>query len=180
MQFSGSAVALFLGLMLVLGLLVAYASGVGRRAHKPIPDVPTGNPAMERKVVVILALLVLTGLLLNGYGMVESRRQEEALTRQEAIGIARGIETYTTLCMGCHGIDGTGAVVPGTNPPLVAPALNRPDLQPDPKRSGWLAVGCTGYLKQSLAKEEDQPWILRRPELAIDLESEDVPVEARA
>ena len=132
MQLSGPAVALFLGLMLVLGLLVAYASGVGRRAHKPIPDVPTGNPAMERKVVVILALLVLTGLLLNGYGMVESRRQEEALTRQEAIGISRGIETYTTLCMGCHGIDGTGAVVPDTNPPLVAPALNRPDLQPDP------------------------------------------------
>jgi hypothetical protein len=54
------------------------------------------------------------------------------------------------------------------------------DLQPDPKRSGWLTVGCTGYLKQSLAKEEDQTWILRRPELAIDLESEDVPVEAAA
>ena len=54
------------------------------------------------------------------------------------------------------------------------------DLQPDPKRSGWLVVGCTGYLKQSLAKEEDQPWILRRPELAIDRESEDVPVEAAA
>jgi hypothetical protein len=54
------------------------------------------------------------------------------------------------------------------------------DLQPDPKRSGWLAVRCTGYLKQSLAKEEDQSWILRRPKLAIDLESEDVPVEAAA
>jgi hypothetical protein len=54
------------------------------------------------------------------------------------------------------------------------------DLQPDPKRSGWLAVRCTGYLKQSLAKEEDQPWVVGRPELAIDLESEDVPVEAAA
>src|SRR3954451_23824238 len=28
------------------------------------------------------------------------------------------------------------------------------DLQPDPKRSGWLTVGCTGYLQQSLAQEE--------------------------
>jgi hypothetical protein len=51
------------------------------------------------------------------------------------------------------------------------------DLQPDPKRSGWLVVGCTGYLEQSLAEEEDQPWILRRPELAIDRESKNVPVE---
>jgi hypothetical protein len=51
------------------------------------------------------------------------------------------------------------------------------DLQPDPKRSGWLVVGCTGYLKQSLAKVEDQSWLLRRPELAIDRESEDVTVE---
>jgi hypothetical protein len=55
-----------------------------------------------------------------------------------------------------------------------------PDLQPDPKRSGRLAVGCTGYLQQSLAQEEDQSWILRRPELAIDREPEDVPVEAAA
>jgi hypothetical protein len=54
------------------------------------------------------------------------------------------------------------------------------DLQPDPKRSGWLVVECAGYLKQSLAEEEDQPWILRRPELAIDRESEDVPVETAA
>jgi hypothetical protein len=51
------------------------------------------------------------------------------------------------------------------------------DLQPDPKRSARLVVGCTGYLEKSLAKEEDQPRILGRPELAVDRESEDVPVE---
>jgi hypothetical protein len=50
-------------------------------------------------------------------------------------------------------------------------------LQPDPKRSCRLVVGCTGYLEQCLAKEEDQPRILRRPELAVDRESKDVPVE---
>ena len=132
MAISTAAVAVFIGLMLLLGLLVVYASGVGRRAHEPISDTPTGNPAMERKVIVVLGLIILTGLLLNVYGLVEPRRQENALRRQEAISIHRGIETYTTLCMGCHGIDGTGAVVPGTNPPLVAPALNRPDMQPDP------------------------------------------------
>lgn len=52
------------------------------------------------------------------------------------------------------------------------------DLQPDPKRPYWLVVGCTGYREQSLAEEEDQPWILSRPELAVDRESKDVPVEA--
>jgi mono/diheme cytochrome c family protein len=131
-QLSASAVVLFVGLMLLLGLLVVYASGVGTRAHKPIPDSPTGNPSMERKVVVTLGLLIVAGVLLIGYGMVEERRQEEALKRQESIAIHRGIETYTTNCMGCHGVDGTGAVVPGTQPPLVAPALNRPDMRPDP------------------------------------------------
>src|SRR4051812_27237525 len=132
MQFSAGAVILFIAMLLLLGLLVGYASGVGRRAHGPIEDVPTGNPSMERKVVATLALLIISGLLLTGYAFVEPRRQQEATARQEAIGIQRGIDNFTTLCIGCHGIDGTGAVVPGTNPPLVAPALNRPDLRPDP------------------------------------------------
>jgi mono/diheme cytochrome c family protein len=135
MQLSAGAVILFVAMLLLLGMLVAYASGVGRRAHEPIPDVPTGNPSMERKVVATLGLLILSGLLLTGYSFVEPRRQDEALARQERIGIERGIENYTTLCMSCHGIDGTGAVVPGsaeTGSPIVAPALNRPDLRPNP------------------------------------------------
>ena len=64
---------------------------------------------MERKVVATLALLILSGLMLTGYAFVEPRRQEEALARQERIGIHRGIENYTTLCMSCHGVDGNGA-----------------------------------------------------------------------
>ena len=132
MQMSAGAVILFAAMLLLLGLLLAYAAGVGRRAHEPIPDVPTGNPSMERKVVATLALLIISGLLLTGYSFVESNRQVEATVRQERIGIHRGIENYTTLCMTCHNVDGTGAVVPGVSPPLVAPALNRPDLRPDP------------------------------------------------
>ena len=123
---SAGAIVLFAGMVLLLGLLVAYASGVGRRAHEPIPDVPTGNPSMERKVVATLALLIVSGLLLTGYGYVEENRQAAALARQEAIGIHRAVENYTTLCVGCHGIDGTGAIVPDQPSPLVAPALNRP------------------------------------------------------
>src|SRR5688572_4340872 len=103
-------------------------SGPTSRPGPPRPAIRQ----MERKVVATLSLLIVAGLLLLGYAILESSRQEEALRRQEATSISRGIETYTTLCMGCHGVDGTGAVVPGTNPPLVAPALNRPDLRPDP------------------------------------------------
>jgi len=91
---------------------------------------------MERKVVVILGLLIISGLLLTGYSFVEPRREEEAMARQERISIQRGIDNFSTLCIGCHNVDGTGAVVPGTGgngvPPLVAQALNRPDMRPDP------------------------------------------------
>jgi mono/diheme cytochrome c family protein len=132
MQLSAGALILLVGMTILLLLLVAYASGVGRRAHEPIEEVPTGNPSMERKVVVILGLLIVSGLLLTGYAFVEPRRQVEATQRQERISIQRGIDNFTTLCIQCHGIDGTGAVVPNTNPPIVAPALNRPDMRPDP------------------------------------------------
>jgi mono/diheme cytochrome c family protein len=133
MQLSAGAVILFIAMLFLLGLLVAYASGVGRRAHQPIAEMPTGNPSMERKVVAILGLMILSGLLLTGYSFVEPRRQFEATERQERIGMERGIDNFTTLCIGCHGVDGTGAVVPGTGSPgLVAPALNRPDMRPDP------------------------------------------------
>jgi mono/diheme cytochrome c family protein len=131
MQLSAGAVVLFLAMVLLLGLLVAYASGVGRRAHEPIADVPTGNPSMERKVVATLGLLIISGLLLTGYSFVEPRRQEEATRRQEGIAIHRGIENFTSVCIGCHGVDGTGAQVPGQGN-RVAPALSRPDMRPDP------------------------------------------------
>jgi mono/diheme cytochrome c family protein len=135
MQLSAGAVTLFIAMLLLLGLLVAYASGVGRRAHEPIGEMPTGNPSMERKVVAILALLIISGLLLTGYAFVEPRREQEALAQQDIRSIQRGADNFSTLCIGCHGVDGTGAVVPGTDvpgPPLVAPALNRPDMRPDP------------------------------------------------
>jgi len=134
MQMSvGAAVILFIAMLLLLGLLVVYASGVGRRAHEEAPEIPTGNPSMERKVVAVLAMLILSGILLTGYSFVEPKRQAEAQARQDIRSIDRGIENYTTLCVGCHGVNGAGAVVPGTgSSPIVAPALNRPDLRPNP------------------------------------------------
>jgi mono/diheme cytochrome c family protein len=132
MQLSAGALVLFVAMVLLLGLLVAYASGVGRRAHEAIPDVPTGNPSMERKVVATLGLLIISGLLLTGYSFVEPRRQAEATARQEGIAIHRGIENFTALCISCHNVDGTGAVVPDTDPPVIGGVLNRPDMRPDP------------------------------------------------
>ena len=130
MQFNAAAVTLAIGMLLLLALLVIYASGVGRRAHQPVEGVPTGNPSMERKVIAILGMMLLSGLLLLGYGFWEPIRQANAANRQENLSIERAIENYTTLCMGCHGIDGRGAVVPDTNPPRVGPQLNREDLRP--------------------------------------------------
>jgi cytochrome c len=44
--------------------------------------------------------------------------------------IGRGITLFTTLCFGCHGERGQGAVVPDSQPERVAPPLNRPDFRP--------------------------------------------------
>ena len=38
----------------------------------------------------------------------------EAQARQDVRSIERGADNFSTLCIGCHNIDGTGAVVPGT------------------------------------------------------------------
>ncbi|MGE3911252.1 MAG: c-type cytochrome [Chloroflexota bacterium] len=134
MLFSPGALVLFGGMLLLLLLLVLYASGVGRRAHEAIPEVPSGNPSMERKVVAILAMLIVSGLLLTGYAYYEPYRQQKALERQERLAIERGIENFTSLCIGCHGIDGRGAQVPPPNDTVVAPALNREDMRPkDPE-----------------------------------------------
>jgi mono/diheme cytochrome c family protein len=134
MQMSAGALVLFVGMLLLLLLLVAYASGVGRRAHEDIPVVPTGNPSMERKVVATLAMLILSGLLLTGYGYYEPYRQIKATERQERISMERGAENFSSLCLTCHGIDGRGAQVPPPNDTVVAPALNREDMRPkDPE-----------------------------------------------
>jgi mono/diheme cytochrome c family protein len=126
------AIVLFVGMLILLLLLVGYASGVGRRAHEEIPEVPTGNPSMERKVVATLAMLILSGLLLTGYAYYEPYRQVQATARQERIAMERGAESFSTLCISCHGIDGQGAQVPPPNDTVVAPALNRADMRPDP------------------------------------------------
>ena len=82
MQLSAGAVVLFAGMMLLLGLLGGVRQR--RRAARPPgdPEVPTGNPSMERKVVATLGLLIISGLLLTGYSFVEPRRQAEALARR--------------------------------------------------------------------------------------------------
>lgn len=124
-----SAFAAILLLLLLAGLLF-YATSGGRRVGAPaLPEV-TGVLAMERKLTLTLVLLFGTGALLTVYFLVEPYRLQAATEAQERISLVRGVETYATLCYACHGVDGKGAVVPGTDPPRVAPALNRADFRP--------------------------------------------------
>jgi hypothetical protein len=54
------------------------------------------------------------------------------------------------------------------------------DLDPDHHRAPGRAGRVPGDLKQSLAKVEHQPWIVRRAELPADGQAEQVTVEAAA
>jgi mono/diheme cytochrome c family protein len=80
---------------------------------------------MERKVLLVTGMIIATGAILTIYGFVDPARQAAAKERQLSMSINRGVENYVTLCMSCHGTDGKGAVVPDSNPPRVAPQLNR-------------------------------------------------------
>ena len=119
-------------ILLLIGLLV-YAARVAQPTASAV-DRPTGPPtgavAMERKVILTIAMLVGTSLIFLGYGLREPSRQVQAAERLLDTSIGRGISQYTTLCYSCHGEKGQGAVVPGSNPIRVAPPLNRADFQP--------------------------------------------------
>ncbi len=91
---------------------------------------PVGALGMERKIKLALGLMAGIILLLVAYSVFEPARQAQAVKRQEAIAIERGAQRYATLCYTCHGADGTGAVVPGKDPPVAAPPLNRADFRP--------------------------------------------------
>lgn len=104
--------------------VLVYASGLVRPRVRDEPGV-TGVEAMERKVLLATGLILGTGAILTIYGFVDPMRQAAAKERQLETSIKRGVENYTTLCASCHGIDGKGAVVPGSDPPRVAPQLNR-------------------------------------------------------
>jgi mono/diheme cytochrome c family protein len=85
---------------------------------------------MERKIIAVVAMTAATALLMLGYGFREPTRQVDAQEAQLDVSIGRGITTFTTLCFGCHGEKGQGAVVPDSEPMRLAPPLDRPDLRP--------------------------------------------------
>lgn len=56
--------------------------------------------------------------------------------------------------------------------------VNVPDLDPDHHRAAGRAGRLPGDLEQPLAEEEHQPGIIRRAELPVDGQAEQVTVEA--
>lgn len=128
-----NAPALLLGsaLVLLLAALLWYAARVAQPSAPEAPGgPPTGAVAMERKVILSSGMIALMALVFLGYGLREPTRQVEASEWLLDRSISRGITQYSTLCYSCHGENGQGAVVPGSNPQRVAPPLNRPDLRP--------------------------------------------------
>jgi mono/diheme cytochrome c family protein len=126
----GDSAAIVLALALVafvLWLLIAQREKV---RHPSKPAIVMGEFAMERKVQLVIVLIILTGLSIMLYGFREPDRQAAAMSRQEDLAIERAIANYTLLCVSCHGVDGLGAVVPGSDPVRVAPQLNRADFRP--------------------------------------------------
>jgi len=122
---------IFAGVLLaILAAVLWYAA----RVAQPLPEAPAGPPtgavAMERKIVITVAMIAAMALLFMGYGFREEARQADAQEAQLDISIGRGITNFTTLCFPCHGEKGQGAVVPDSNPLRLAPPLNRPDLRP--------------------------------------------------
>jgi mono/diheme cytochrome c family protein len=110
--------------------VLVYASGLVRPKVRAETSV-AGAAAMERKVLLATGMIIGTGLLLTIYGFVDPIRQASARERQLDTSIKRGTETYATLCYSCHGEDGKGAVVPGSEPKRVAPQLNREQFWTD-------------------------------------------------
>src|SRR5215207_1042746 len=124
------ALILALGLLALLGAILWYAARVSQPQPETVAGPPTGALAMERKIIATAGMLAATVLLTLGYGLREPTRQVDAANAQLDLSIARGVTTFTTLCFGCHGEKGQGAVVPDSEPLRLAPPLNRPDLRP--------------------------------------------------
>jgi mono/diheme cytochrome c family protein len=117
-------------LLALLGAILWYAARVAHPTIDAPSGPPTGAVAMERKIIATVGMLAATVLLTLGYGIREPLRQVDAQEAQLDVSIARGVTTFTTLCFGCHGEKGQGAVVPDSAPMRLAPPLNRPDLRP--------------------------------------------------
>jgi mono/diheme cytochrome c family protein len=126
----GDSAAIVLALALVAFVLWLLIAQRERVRYPSKPAIVMGEFAMERKIQLVIALIILTGLSLMLYGFRETERQAVAVGRQENLAIERAIANYTLLCVSCHGVDGLGAIVPDSDPVRVAPPLNRADFRP--------------------------------------------------
>jgi mono/diheme cytochrome c family protein len=98
-------------LLLLLAFAVSYAAGWSARTADD-GDLP-GTLSAERKVQLIIAVVLGIGVVTLLYGLGEPERQAKAFERQRETAVERGAHAYAQYCYGCHGYTGTGAIVPG-------------------------------------------------------------------
>jgi mono/diheme cytochrome c family protein len=99
-------------LLLVLAFAVSYASGWAPRTAAADGET-LGTLGAERKVQLLIAIMLGIGIITLIYGLSEPHRQAEAFQRQRHESVDRGAHAYAQFCYGCHGYNGTGAIVPG-------------------------------------------------------------------
>ena len=98
-------------LLLLLAFAVSYAAGWSARGGDE-GDLP-GTLSAERKVQLIIAVVLGIGVVTLLYGLGEPERQAKAFERQRETAVERGAHAFAQYCYGCHGYTGTGAIVPG-------------------------------------------------------------------
>jgi mono/diheme cytochrome c family protein len=71
---------------------------------------------VQIEIAIGIIVVLITGVVLVGYGLNENQRMESFTMAQNAQAIEVGASLFDTNCTGCHGAKGDG--IPGLAPPL--------------------------------------------------------------
>lgn len=114
---------------------------------------------LEKKVVIGFLLTVALFLFIPIYVAREPVRMKEAAARQRVEEIERGAHRYESFCRSCHGTDGQGGLVPDSQPPAAAPALNRREFREgDPEDLKKIAESLQKTIARGRPGTKMPPW----------------------
>ena len=89
----------------------------------------------DRQAIVNAGMIAGVALLVGGYTVAEPIRREAALERQHEESTHRGGILFSTYCISCHGISGTGGPVPADlsagQTAYAPPLAGRADFRPE-------------------------------------------------